>query len=98
MHWHFYDAADPVAFEHVLRLVLEQALHNTTLRGLLDDAGEPVVGDLAYSFTDMRTEVHDPQWVHTMRWATRRTPSTSTPPDIRVRGARAPPRTLIRLF
>ena len=65
----FYDAADPVAFEHVLQLVLEQALHNTTLHiELLDDAGEPVVSDLAYSFTDMRTEVHDPQWVHTMRW------------------------------
>ena len=65
----FYDAADPVAFEHVLQLVLEQAMHNTTLHiELLDDAGDPIVSDLAYSFTDMRTEVHDPQWVHTMRW------------------------------
>ena len=27
-----------------------------------------IVSDLAYSFTDVRTEVHDPQWVHTMRW------------------------------
>lgn len=65
----FYDAADPVAFEHVLQLVLEQALHNTTVHvELLNDAGIPEVTDVAYTFTDQRTNVHDPQWFHTLRW------------------------------
>jgi len=65
----FYDAADPVAFEHVLQLVLEQALHNTTLHiDLLDSEGNATVSNVAYTFTDTRTEAHDPQWVHTMRW------------------------------
>ena len=65
----FYDAADPVAFEHVLQLVLEQALHNTTVHvDLLDSNGEALVTNLAYTFTDLRTDVHDPQWFHTMRW------------------------------
>lgn len=65
----FYDAADPEAFEHVLQLVLEQALHNTTVHvELLDNHGESTVTDLAFSFTDLRTQTHDPQWVHTMRW------------------------------
>ena len=65
----FYDAADPEAFEHVLQLVLEQALHNTTVHvDLLDSNGEALVTNLAYTFTDLRTDVHDPQWFHTMRW------------------------------
>ena len=71
----FYDASDPVAFEHILQLVLEQALHNTTLHiDLLTGEGNPGVTDLAYSFTDLRTESHDPQYVHTMRWGN--TPDT----------------------
>lgn len=65
----FYDAADPEAFEHVLQLVLEQALHNTTVHvDLLDSSGEPQVTNVAYTFTDLRTATHDPQWFHTMRW------------------------------
>ena len=65
----FYDAADPEAFENVLQLVLEQALHNTTLHiELLDSEGNATVSNVAYTFTDTRTEAHDPQWVHTMRW------------------------------
>ena len=75
----FYDAADPVAFEHVLQLVLEQALHNTTLHiDLLDSEGNATVSNVAYTFTDTRTEAHDPQWVHTMRWGNALTPCTWT--------------------
>ena len=65
----FYDAADPEAFEHVLQLVLEQALHNTTVHlELLNAEGNPEVTNVAYTFTDLRTGTHDPQWIHTMRW------------------------------
>lgn len=65
----FYDAADPQAFEHVLQLVLEQAMHNTTVQvDLLDQAGKATESNVAYSFTDSRTGVHHPQWVHTLRW------------------------------
>lgn len=65
----FYDAAEPQAFEHVLQLVLEQAMHNTTVQvDLLNHAGEATESNLAYSFTDSRTGVHHPQWVHTLRW------------------------------
>ena len=64
----YYDATDPVAFEEVLGLVLEQALNNTTLHiELHDEAGQPTVTDIPYTFTDVRTGVHNPQWVHTMR-------------------------------
>ena len=66
----FYDATDPEAFEHVLQLVLEQALHNTTVHlELLDDTGQPLVTNYPYSFTDTRTEEHSPQYVHTMPWS-----------------------------
>ena len=66
----FYDAADPEAFEVVLQLVLEQALHNTTFHlELLDASGAPAVADVPYSFTDLRTEAHEPQWVHTLTWS-----------------------------
>ena len=65
----FYDASDPDSFEHVLELVVEQALNNTTLHvELLDDQGNATVSNLAYSFTDLRTEHHYPQWVHTLSW------------------------------
>ncbi len=65
----FYDAADPQAFEHVLQLVLEQAMHNTTVQvDLLNGAGDATESNLAYSFTDSRTGVHHPQWVHTLPW------------------------------
>ena len=65
----FYDAADPQAFEHVLQLVLEQAMHNTTVQvDLLNEAGQATESNVAYSFTDSRTGVHHPQWVHTLRW------------------------------
>ena len=67
----FYDAADADAFEHVLQLVLEQALHNTTVHiDLLDGEGQPTVTNVGYSFTDIRTNEHDPQYLHTLRWGT----------------------------
>lgn len=66
----FYDATDPEAFEHVLQLVLEQALHNTTVHlELLDETGQPLVTNYPYSFTDTRTLEHGPQYVHTMPWS-----------------------------
>jgi Ca-activated chloride channel family protein len=63
----FYDASDPEVFESVLDLVLEQALHNTTVQiDLLDNAGNPTITDVPLSFTDNRTGVHKPQVVHTL--------------------------------
>ena len=63
----FFDASDPEGFEQVLKIVLEQALHNTTVHlELLDGEGNPLVADVPYSFTDLRTQSHDPQWVHTL--------------------------------
>lgn len=64
----FYDASDPEAFEFILEMVLEQALHNTTFHlELLDGEGEPRVTNVPYSLTDMRTGKSNPHWVHTLR-------------------------------
>ena len=63
----FFDAADPDSFEVILQLVLEQALHNTSVSvELLDGSGEPTVTNVPYTFTDVRTGEHNPRWVHTM--------------------------------
>ncbi|PCJ81400.1 MAG: hypothetical protein COA49_04690 [Bacteroidetes bacterium] len=63
----FYDAADPATFETVLDLVLEQALHNTTVEvNLLDENGKPTVTNVPLSFTDLRAGNHHPQVVHTL--------------------------------
>jgi Ca-activated chloride channel family protein len=63
----FYDAADPETFEMVLDLVLEQALHNTTVEvNLLDEHGEPTVTNVPLSFTDLRAGTHHPQVIHTL--------------------------------
>ena len=64
----FYDASQPESFEHILQLVLEQALHNTSVHiELMNGAGDPIITDVAYTFTDVRTSEHDPQWIHTLR-------------------------------
>ncbi len=48
----FYDATNPEVFETVLDLVLEQALHNTTVEvRLLDEEGNPTVTDVPMTFT-----------------------------------------------
>ena len=63
----FFDAADPDSFEVILQLVLEQALHNTSVSvELLDSTGESTVTNLPYTFTNVRSGEHDPQWFHTM--------------------------------
>lgn len=63
----FYDASDPIVFESVLDLVLEQALHNTTVQvDLLDNRGKPSITDVPMTFTDTRSGEHDPQVVHTL--------------------------------
>ena len=63
----FYDASDPETFETVLHLVLEQALHNTTVEvNLLDDNNEPTITDVPLSFTDLRTGANHPQVVHSL--------------------------------
>ncbi len=63
----FYDASNPKDFESVLALVLEQALHNTTVQvDLLDNKGKPTITDVPLSFTDKRTGEHAPQVVHTL--------------------------------
>ena len=65
----FYDAADPIAFEHVLQLVLEQAMHNTTLHIDLLNQEKEVRGDRFGLFVHRFAHgVHDPQYVHTLRW------------------------------
>lgn len=68
----FYDASDPVVFETVLDLVLEQALHNTTVQvDLLDNRGKPSITDVPMTFTDSRSGEHDPQVVHTLGYNNR---------------------------
>jgi len=63
----FYDATNPEVFETVLDLVLEQALHNTTVEvRLLDEEGDPTVTDVPMTFTDLRSGTHHPQVVHTL--------------------------------
>ena len=63
----FFDAADPDSFEVILQLVLEQALHNTSVSvELLDGSGKSTVTNLPYTFTNVRSGEHDPQWFHTM--------------------------------
>jgi Ca-activated chloride channel family protein len=63
----FYDASDPEVFEEVLDLVLEQALHNTTVHvELLNNSGSSQVTDIPLSFTNERTGIHEPQVVHTL--------------------------------
>ena len=63
----FFDAADPDSFELILQLVLEQAVHNTSLSvAMLDGAEQATVTDLAYTFKDTRTGEANPQWIHTM--------------------------------
>ena len=48
----FFDAADPDSFEVILELVLEQALHNTSVSvELLDSSGESTITNLPYTFT-----------------------------------------------
>ncbi len=63
----FYDASNPEDFEDVLDLVLEQALHNTTVQvDLLDNRGKPTITDVPMTFTDVRSGVHEPQVLHTL--------------------------------
>ena len=63
----FFDAADPDSFEVILQLVLEQAVHNTSVSvELFDSTGESTVTNLPYTFTNVRSGEHDPQWFHTM--------------------------------
>lgn len=65
----FYDATNPDVFETVLELVLEQALHNTTVEvRLLDADGNPTITDVPMSFTDLRSGTHHPQVVHTLSY------------------------------
>ena len=63
----FYDASNPDVFESVLDLVLEQALHNTTVQvDLLDNRGKPTITDVPMTFTDVRSGTHEPQVIHTL--------------------------------
>jgi len=63
----FYDASNPDVFESVLDLVLEQALHNTTVQvDLLDNFDKPTITDVPMTFTDLRTGTHELQVIHTL--------------------------------
>ncbi|MBM71643.1 MAG: hypothetical protein CL847_02535 [Crocinitomicaceae bacterium] len=63
----FYDASNPEVFESILDLVLEQALHNTTVQvDLLDNSGKPSITDVPLTFTDKRTREYYPQVIHTL--------------------------------
>ncbi len=63
----YYDASTEQMFDHVLRIVIGQALNNTTAEvDLLDDHGRATETDVPVTFYDQRTgEVRD-HFVHTL--------------------------------
>ena len=63
----YYDAGTPAMFDHVLRLVISQALNNTTTTlHLLDVNGEPKESNVPVTFYDQRTGQQRYNFVHTM--------------------------------
>ncbi|MBL0034491.1 MAG: VWA domain-containing protein [Flavobacteriales bacterium] len=63
----YYDAGTPAMFDHVLRLVISQALNNTTTTlHLLDVNGKPKETNVPVTFYDQRTGQQRYNFVHTM--------------------------------
>ncbi|MBK8612178.1 MAG: hypothetical protein IPN85_01600 [Flavobacteriales bacterium] len=63
----YFDASTPELFYHVLRLVISQALNNTTTTlHLLDVNGKPKETNVPVTFYDQRTGQQRYNFVHTM--------------------------------
>jgi Ca-activated chloride channel family protein len=63
----FFDADTPEMFDHVLQVVITQALNTTTAQiHLLTDNGEPLETDVAVTLYDQKTGAVREQFVHTM--------------------------------
>ena len=71
----YYDASTEQMFDHVLKIVIGEALNNTTVQvHLLDDKSEPTETDVPVTFYDQRTGAVRQHFVHTMN--VRRMPDT----------------------
>lgn len=63
----YFDAATPEMFDHVLKVVITQALNTTTAQvSLLTDDGKPTETDVAVSLYDQKTGLLMHHFVHTM--------------------------------
>ncbi|MEZ4806540.1 MAG: VWA domain-containing protein [Flavobacteriales bacterium] len=63
----YYDASTPELFEHVLKVVVTQALNSTTAQvSLMTEDGKPTETDAAVTFYDQRTGAVRYHFVHTM--------------------------------
>ncbi|MCB0793178.1 MAG: VWA domain-containing protein [Flavobacteriales bacterium] len=63
----YYDASSPALFEHVLQVVIAQALNNTTAQvDLLTVDGEPTETNVAISMYDQRSGELRYQFMHTL--------------------------------
>lgn len=63
----YYDASTPELFEHVLKVVVTQALNSTTAQvSLMTQDGQPTETDVPVTFYDQRTGQIREHMVHTM--------------------------------
>ena len=63
----FYDASTPELFEHVLQVVVTQALNSTTAQvSLMTEHGQPTETDVPVTFYDQKTGQPLYHFVHTM--------------------------------
>lgn len=63
----YYDATSEESFEHILNIVITQALNNTTAQvSLLDDFGKPSETNVTVNLFDQNTERLEYGFVHTL--------------------------------
>lgn len=63
----YYDAGTPEMFDHVLKIVIGQALNTTTVQvHLLDDHGKPSETDVPVTFYDQKSGAVRNHFVHTI--------------------------------
>ena len=63
----YYDASTEQMFDHVLKIVIGEALNNTTVQvHLLDDFSKPTETDVPVTFYDQKTGAVRNHFVHTM--------------------------------
>lgn len=63
----YYDASTEEMFDHVLKIVIGEAMNNTTTQvHLLDDLGKPTETDVPVTFYDQKTGAVRYHFVHTM--------------------------------
>jgi Ca-activated chloride channel family protein len=66
----FFDAGSEETFETILKVVISQALDNTTVQvNLLDGAGEPTETNVPLTFMDSKTGAVHYQFMHTLNKA-----------------------------